>query len=113
MGAATAAILYDTTDDYSAGIADTFEDTAQSLGVTITAKEGYQQGATDFNSQLTKIKQGDPQVIMVPCYYEDAAKIMTQARDMGITAMFLGSDGWDGVLGQLDASKYDGREAGY
>ncbi|MFV0352958.1 MAG: ABC transporter substrate-binding protein [Oscillospiraceae bacterium] len=101
LGAKTVAVLYDTGDDYSQGVADTFEATAEELGLTVTAKEGYQTGATDFNAQLTKIKQDNPDVIMAPCYYEDAAKILTQARALGIDTPFLGPDGWDGVLTQL------------
>lgn len=107
LSAATAAILYDTGDDYSAGVAEAFKATAESLGITVTAYEGYQSGAADFNAQLTKIKAGDPDVIMAPCYYEDAAKIVQQARQLGITSNFLGSDGWDGVLGQMNESNYE------
>ncbi|MDL2325383.1 ABC transporter substrate-binding protein [Ruminococcaceae bacterium OttesenSCG-928-A16] len=107
LSAKTAAVLYDTGDDYSVGVAEAFEATAKTLGIEVTAYEGYQTGATDFNAQLTKIKEGNPDVIMVPCYYEDAAKVVLQARQLGVTSKFLGSDGWDGVLNQLDASNYE------
>ncbi|MFV0413978.1 MAG: ABC transporter substrate-binding protein [Oscillospiraceae bacterium] len=104
LGATTAAILYDTGDDYSDGVAKAFEATAKELGITVTATEGYASGSSDFNAQLTKIKEGNPDVIMAPCYYEDAAKIIVQARNLGIESTFLGPDGWDGVLDQIDAS---------
>ena len=104
LGATTAAILYDTGDDYSSGIAESFKATAEAIGLTITTMEGYATGASDFNAQLTKIKEGNPDVIMAPCYYEDAAKITTQARGIGIESIFLGSDGWDGTLNQVDES---------
>lgn len=113
LGAKTAAVLFDTGDDYSAGVAAAFEATATELGLTVTANEGYQSGATDFNAQLTKIKEGNPDVIMAPCYYEDAAKIILQARQLGITAKFLGPDGWDGVLEQLDKSNYEALNNSY
>ncbi len=106
LGAKTVSVLYDTGDDYSKGVADAFWDSAESLGMTRKDKEGYQSGSTDFNAQLTKIKAGDPDVVMVPGYYGDGAMILTQARELGITAKFLGSDGWDGLLLQLDASNY-------
>ncbi len=106
LGAETVAVLYDTGDDYSKGVADAFWDSAEALGMTRTDKEGYQSGSTDFNAQLTKIKAGDPDVVMVPGYYGDGAMILTQARELGITAKFLGSDGWDGLLVQVDVSNY-------
>ncbi len=113
LGATSAAILYDTTDDYSKGVADAFEETAKALGMTVTAKEGYQQGNTDFNAQLTKIKDGNPDVIMAPCYYSDAALILIQATALGIDAKFLGPDGWDGVLNQVDPSNYSALNNAY
>lgn len=105
--AKTAAVLYDTGDDYSQGVADAFKETAEEIGIDVLSYEGYQTGATDFNSQLTKIKEANPDVVMAPCYYEDAAMIIQQARDLGITATFLGPDGWDGILNQMDESNFD------
>lgn len=113
MGAATAAILFDTGDDYSQGIADTFKATAEEIGLTVTANEGYPTDTTDFKAQLTKIKEGNPDVIMIPCYYEAASLIAVQARELGITSKLLGSDGWDGVLNQMDSSNYAALEDVY
>ncbi|MDD2572038.1 MAG: ABC transporter substrate-binding protein [Eubacteriales bacterium] len=106
LGASSVAVLHDTGDDYSKGVADAFWDAASELSLTQTDKEGYQPGSTDFNAQLTKIKAGNPDVVMVPGYYGDGAMILTQARELGITAKFLGSDGWDGLLNQVDESNY-------
>lgn len=107
LNARTAAILYDNGDTYSTGIADAFEAAAKELGITVTNKEGYQTGSTDFNSQLTKIKASNPDVLMVPVYYSDVALIAVQAKAQGITSTFLGADGWDGVLEKIDASNVD------
>ena len=107
LGAKTCAILYDTGDTYSTGIADAFETAAKGLGMTVTNKEGYTTGSTDFNTQLTKIKANNPDVIMVPVYYSDVALIAIQAKQQGITSKLLGADGWDGVLEKIDASNAD------
>lgn len=106
LSATSAAILYDSADAYSSGIADAFEAAAAENGITITTKESYQSGDVDFNAQLTKIKEGSPDVLMVPVYYSDVALIAKSARDMGITSKLLGADGWDGVLEQ-DATVAD------
>lgn len=107
LNAKTAAIIYDNGDDYSTGVADAFEAGAKAAGITITDKEAYQSGSVDFKSQLTKIKAGNPDVIMVPVYYSDVALIAVQAKDIGITSKLLGADGWDGVLEKIDASNLD------
>ena len=107
LNAKKAAIIYDTGDPYSTGIADAFEAAANSLGMTITNKEGYTSKSTDFNSQLTKISNSNPDVIMVPVYYSDVALIAVQAKQQGITAKLLGADGWDGVIEKIDASNAD------
>ena len=102
LGATTVAVLYETGSDYSKGIADAFNATAKELGMEVTAMEGYQTKTTDFNAQLSKIKESNPEVIMAPCYYGEGAMILNQARALGIEAKFLGPDGWDGLLNQLE-----------
>ncbi len=101
LGAKTAAVMYDNTDDYSQGVAEAFKEEAEKLGITITAYESFVSSADDFNAQLTKIKEGNPDVIMAPSYYEAAAKIITQARNLGIESKMIGPDGWDGLLEQV------------
>lgn len=107
LSAKTAAIIYDNGDDYSTGVANAFETAAKAAGITITNKEAYQSGSVDFKSQLTKIKAGNPDVIMVPVYYSDVALIAVQAKEVGISAKLLGADGWDGVLEKIDKSNLD------
>jgi branched-chain amino acid transport system substrate-binding protein len=107
LNAKTAAIIYDNGDDYSTGVADAFEAEAKAAGLTITDKAGYQTGSVDFKSQLTKIKAGNPDVIMVPVYYSDVALIAVQAKEVGITSALLGADGWDGTLEKIDKSNLD------
>ena len=107
LNAKTAAILFDNGDPYSSGIADAFEAAAKAVGMTITNKEGYASKSTDFNSQLTKIKAGNPDVLLLPVYYNDVVLIAKQAKDQGLTATLLGADGWDGVAAQLDAASAD------
>lgn len=107
LGAKTAAIIYDITDDYSQGLAEAFEATAKENGIEIVAKEGYSAGDVDFQSQLTVIADSNPDVFYIPCYYEDVALIAVQAMNKGINCTLLGGDGWDGVLEQIDQSNLD------
>ncbi|MFZ5626577.1 MAG: ABC transporter substrate-binding protein, partial [Bacillota bacterium] len=95
LGAKTAAIMIDTSSDYSKGLASFFKEAFTKNGGTIVAEEGYVQKDTDFKAVLTKIKGKNPDVIYVPGYYEEVGKIIKQGRELGITVPFMGGDGWD------------------
>lgn len=113
LNAKTAAIMINNSSDYSDGIAKAFIEQADILGIKITAKEGYADGDKDFRAQLTKIATEHPDVLLVPEYYEQASLIATQAREVGVKAVFIGSDGWDGIAKTLDSSSYTAIENSY
>lgn len=106
LGAKTAAIMVNTSSDYSDGIANAFIKQAEKEGIKVVAKEGYSDGDKDFRAQLTKINSENPDILVVPEYYELSALIATQAREIGMNSTFVGPDGWDGIIGALDSSSY-------
>ena len=55
LGATKVAVMYNTSDDYSTGIANAFVETAEEKGIEIIANEGYGADDNDFKTQLTKI----------------------------------------------------------
>lgn len=89
------AILYDSSSDYSKGLADVFQKTLESKGGKIVAKEAFLSKDLDFKASLTKIKATNPEAIYVPGYYEEVSKIIKQAREIGIDVPLMGSDGWE------------------
>lgn len=89
------AILVDVRSDYSVGLQTFFGQAFKKLGGTIVTEQSYSQGDSDFRAQLTAIKGSNPDAIYVPGYYTEVGTIVHQARELGITAIFLGSDGWD------------------
>ena len=107
LNAKTAAILYNTDDDYSTGLTEAFEEEAKANGLDVVIKEGYSKGTVDFSSQLTNIAAKNADVFFIPVYYEDVAKIAPAAKNAGINSKLLGADGWDGVIDKLDESNYD------
>ncbi|HYF14246.1 MAG TPA: ABC transporter substrate-binding protein [Phycisphaerales bacterium] len=90
-----AAVLFDQASAYSVGLKDEFAKALVALGGQITGEQAYSEGAADFNAQLVRIREGGPDVIFVPGYYSDIAKIAIQARKLGLTQPLLGGDGWD------------------
>jgi branched-chain amino acid transport system substrate-binding protein len=94
LGYKNAAILYDVASDYSQGFTEFFEKTFTEKGGQIVAKEAFKAGDVDFRPQLSKIKEANPDVILMPYYYKEVALSANQARDLGITATLFGGDGW-------------------
>lgn len=97
LGKKRAAILYDIGNDYSVGLTDNFKASFEANGGTIVSLETYSTGDKDFNAQLTKIKNAEPDVVYLPDYYSTVALIVKQLRAQGIDAPIVGADGWDGL----------------
>jgi branched-chain amino acid transport system substrate-binding protein len=91
----TAAVLFDQSAAYSVGLKDEFNKAFIALGGKITTEQAYTEGAADFNAQLTKMREGNPEIIFIPGYYSDIANIAIQARKLGMKQPLLGGDGWD------------------
>lgn len=89
------AILYDQKQAYSTGLRKDFKTAFTKFGGKICSEQPYSGGDSDFNAQLTAIRQTKPDAIYVPGYYTEAGNIALQARKLGITCPLLGGDGWD------------------
>ena len=89
------AVLYDVRNDYSVGLRGFFSQSFKELGGQIVGEQSFSEGDSDFRAQLTQLKSLAPEAIYVPGYYTEAGSIARQARELGITAPLVGSDGWD------------------
>ena len=99
QGYKTVATIFDSGDDYASGVADAFKEECAAKGITVSSEQGYASGATDFNAQLTAIIATNPDAILSSNYYQDDGMIVTQARQLGYKGVFLGADGWAGIVG--------------
>lgn len=88
-------VLFNNGDDYSKGIAENFKTEYEKSGNKVVKFLTYNKDDKDFSAQLTEIKGENPDVLVLPDYYNVVGLIAKQAREKGITAQFLGSDGWD------------------
>lgn len=101
LRAGTAALLTEEEDPYSEGLSKIFEEDFKALGGKIVARETYSEGDTDFTNQLTAIAKVAPDVVFMPGFVPEVPLAIKQARTTpqkgasGITATFLGGDGWD------------------
>jgi branched-chain amino acid transport system substrate-binding protein len=99
------AVLKDIQQDYSVGLTDSIQKTFTGLGGQVLEPVSYSSGDADFRAILTQVRAQKPDAIFATGYYPEAAIIVRQARELGMTMPILGGDGWVG-----DALK-NGREA--
>ena len=86
-------ILY-VTDDYGKGAFDVLvQRFKEKYGVSFVAAEQYNKGDQDFSAQLLRIKQSNPDAVIVWAFAPDAAIIVRQARELGITVQLYGGAG--------------------
>ena len=105
----TAAVLYNSGSDYSKGIADAFKTKFEAEGGTVTEFLTYNDKDSDFKAQLTKIKNTNPDVLVLPDYYNVVGLIAKQARSIGIDSQLLGGDGWESEdLTEIGGDAVDG-----
>lgn len=89
------AVLFDQASAYSVGLKDEFNKAFKGMGGSIVSEQAYTQGASDFNAQLTRMRESSPDAIFIPGYYSDVANVALQARKLGMKMPLIGGDGWD------------------
>ena len=95
LNAKTAVLYLDSSSDYSKSLGKIFKERFEADGGKVVMEEAFLAKDQDFKAALTKIQTANADVIFVPAYYEEVGKIIKQARELGITAAILGTDGWD------------------
>ena len=95
LNAKTAVLYLDSSSDYSKSLGKIFKEKFEADGGQVVMEEAFLAKDQDFKAALTKIQTANADVIFVPAYYEEVGKIVKQARELGITAAILGTDGWD------------------
>ena len=88
-----AAVMY-CLSDYCTGIKDVFRARFTELNGTIVAEEGYDQTTKDLKTQLTKIKELNPDMIYFIGYTEASVIGIKQMKELGMNISTLGGDAW-------------------
>jgi branched-chain amino acid transport system substrate-binding protein len=83
-------------NDFGRAISAGFAERAEKLGAVILTKQMYKfPGEKDFRPFLTRIKEGNPDIIFAAGYYNEAASIVRQSKELGIKSQILGEEGFD------------------
>ena len=83
-------------NDFGRAISAGFAERAEKLGAKVLTKQMYKfPGEKDFRPFLTRIKEGNPDLIFAAGYYAEAAAMVRQAKELGITSKIMGEEGFD------------------
>ncbi|MDR1872931.1 MAG: branched-chain amino acid ABC transporter substrate-binding protein [Deltaproteobacteria bacterium] len=87
------AILHDK-GDYGQALAESIRQLAQAdPGREVVVFEGINSGQVSFDAIISKIKETQAEVLVWGGYYNDAAKLVTQARRKNVNVPLIGPDG--------------------
>ena len=92
LGAKKIAIVDDRTA-YGQGLADEVEKAVKAAGGEVVAREYTSDRATDFMAILTSIKSKSPDLVFFGGMDPQAAPMLKQMKQLGMSAKFLGGDG--------------------
>jgi branched-chain amino acid transport system substrate-binding protein len=83
-------------NDFGREISAGFIKRAEKLGAKVVVQQVYKYpGEKDFRPFLTRIKDAKPDLIFAAGYYDVAALIVRQAKELGLTVPILAEEGFD------------------
>jgi branched-chain amino acid transport system substrate-binding protein len=83
-------------NDFGREISAGFIKQAETRGAKVAASQVYKfPGEKDFRPFLTRIKEANPDLIFAAGYYNEAALIVRQAKELGIKVQILAEEGFD------------------
>ena len=84
----TIAILY-ADDKFDVSVAEGTSELANEMGFNVVLHEKYAEGATDFNSILTKIKASGVEVALVAGHTEESLNFTQQAKELNVSPKLI------------------------
>ncbi len=82
-------------NDFGVSLAESFKEYVLAKGAEIVFEEKYPLGEKEFRAILNRIKETNPDVLYASGYYNEAANIVRQAKEVGLTATIIGQEGYD------------------
>lgn len=93
LGIQSVYIIHDKTA-YGQGVAEFFRQAAEEAGMQVLGFEGTEEQA-NFDSIITPMLAANPEMVYFGGIFSQAGLLFKQAREKGITAVFMGPDGLD------------------
>ena len=89
LGYQKAATIYDETDLFSTDGDVAVREILKTRGIEVLSPETFKGGDTDFSTQLTRIKELNPEVVFFSSLSPEKPGMLIQRHQLGITAPFI------------------------
>lgn len=90
----SAAVLYDISNAYSKNIADSFKAYFEANYNKLVILESYVAREQNFSEKLQKIRQLNPDILLLPNFESDINNQLKEIKIMDWQVMLLGTDSW-------------------
>lgn len=102
------AILYQD-DEFGLEILNGTEAALKEANLSLVEKTSYKRGATEFASQMQKLKSANPDLIVLATVVRETIGAMAEGRKIGYTGDFFGSQGsYIGALPKIGGKAVEG-----
>jgi branched-chain amino acid transport system substrate-binding protein len=95
LGFKTAGVLYGNDDAFTQAGYNVMKAALEAQGTRILGTQTFAKPDRDFNAQLTALKTLGAEILMVSALAENAAGIVTQARQLGWNVPIMGGNGFN------------------
>lgn len=95
LGFKTAGVLYGNDDAFTQAGYNVMKASLENAGVQILGTQTFAKPDRDYNAQLTALKALNPDILMVSALAENAAGIVSQARQLGWNVPIWGGNGFN------------------
>lgn len=95
LGFKSAGVLYGNDDAFTQAGYNVMKAALEEKGIKIVGTQTFAKPDRDYNAQLTALKALNPDILMVSALAENAAGIVTQARQLGWTVPVMGGNGFN------------------
>jgi branched-chain amino acid transport system substrate-binding protein len=78
------------TSGYSVGVAEAFEAAAEEIGMKVVSVDTYDEGATDFSGQVSRLRDSDADAFFFGGYEAELGLLVRQTRQFGADQPIFG-----------------------
>lgn len=79
--------IFGANDDFGRGVSEAYASRFEPLNVTVTSTEYFEHGEPDYRAVLSRVKEDDPDALLLAMEYGDADIFMRQFHELDMTQL--------------------------
>ncbi|RAW17604.1 ABC transporter substrate-binding protein [Phytoactinopolyspora halophila] len=95
LGLENVAVMHDNEDEFTSSAYTTMTEVLDEEGIEIVGDETFQTADTEFRSQLTKIREDDPDALVLSALPAATVPLVQQARELGLDVPIVGGNAFN------------------